>query len=350
MRSRLSLNLIRKTLSLLFLCFSIKGNAQPELNIIPYRKGKLWGYCDSTKRIIITPRFDSVEVFETFKQKDKLSQKKVALVWKNKKVGLIDDKGKELVPCSFQQAYVMNDEPGRRRVALYRQNGPYEKHSYGYYLDERKLVRIKKWNENDEYMGPPARLISARIAPSYLDTNIAVKKISTDKFLIIRKQWRYQNDQQLYKIDSSILQARDVKKIKHMDSIFFVKKENGWGIVSLSQNEILPAIYDSIRQVLWIGIYAYKKNGLWRAIDIEWNKTSLFWYQDIRNNSGEEGLLIKKNNRWGVLLGDYQTEIWVGPTRYHRYEVVPWRRLVLIFDKKGRLVGYAGFNGISYWD
>src|ERR1051325_7442430 len=32
-------------------------------SLIPYRKGNLWGYCDSTEKMVIEPRFKSAELF-----------------------------------------------------------------------------------------------------------------------------------------------------------------------------------------------------------------------------------------------------------------------------------------------
>ncbi|TND10542.1 MAG: Uncharacterized protein FD123_184 [Bacteroidetes bacterium] len=43
---------------LLFFLFSAITFAQKRPNLIPYRKGDLWGYADSTKKIIITPKYD----------------------------------------------------------------------------------------------------------------------------------------------------------------------------------------------------------------------------------------------------------------------------------------------------
>lgn len=49
---------MRKLIAILFLFISLPIDAQlPEL--IPYRKGKLWGFCDSNKNIIVEPQYDS---------------------------------------------------------------------------------------------------------------------------------------------------------------------------------------------------------------------------------------------------------------------------------------------------
>lgn len=59
---------IRKKLPDVKVTFSIGGFTGGEvvgnLNLIPYRKGNLWGYCDSTKKIVIKPQFKEVGFFE----------------------------------------------------------------------------------------------------------------------------------------------------------------------------------------------------------------------------------------------------------------------------------------------
>ncbi len=54
-------------------------------DLIPYRKGNLWGYCDSTKRMIIEPKYSSVYLFS----------ENTAIVSKGEAKYIIDKKGNE---------------------------------------------------------------------------------------------------------------------------------------------------------------------------------------------------------------------------------------------------------------
>jgi|GEM_PF-2871938 len=47
-----------RLLLILFLLFSITAEAQRRPSLIPYRKGKLWGYADTMKKIVIAPKYD----------------------------------------------------------------------------------------------------------------------------------------------------------------------------------------------------------------------------------------------------------------------------------------------------
>lgn len=49
------------------LCIAASGQAQSDVrdNLIPYRKGDLWGFCDSTKQMIVPPEYNSVQIINT---------------------------------------------------------------------------------------------------------------------------------------------------------------------------------------------------------------------------------------------------------------------------------------------
>ena len=73
---------------LLFLITLIVQNTIAQLpDLIPYRKGNLWGYCDSSKSIKITPQFDSAGWF------DKYGRAEVVFAGTDKKTKWIDRKG-----------------------------------------------------------------------------------------------------------------------------------------------------------------------------------------------------------------------------------------------------------------
>lgn len=77
---------MRITLAAVLICFATLAEARlPDL--IPYRKGNLWGYCDSTKKIIIEPAWDRADVFG----------KTTAVVQKNGRFGIIDRTGKVII-------------------------------------------------------------------------------------------------------------------------------------------------------------------------------------------------------------------------------------------------------------
>ena len=80
----------------------------PEL--IPYRKGDLWGYCDKNKKIVIPIIYSEVKPFK----------EKFAAVNKNGLWGFINEKGEKICPYKYNYVESFNDE--RALVGL---NGKY---------------------------------------------------------------------------------------------------------------------------------------------------------------------------------------------------------------------------------
>ena len=82
-------------LSAFILLFTeLKAQKLPAL--IPYRKGDKWGYCDSTKKIIIEPKYDYAYVF----------QNGFAFVSLNGKATTIDSVGKEKLQPVYTDGYI----------------------------------------------------------------------------------------------------------------------------------------------------------------------------------------------------------------------------------------------------
>jgi hypothetical protein len=85
----------KNLLLILFLAFTIPVFAQePDMSLIPYRKGNLWGYAAPDKNIAITPEYEEAHLFyEGF-----------AVVKKGGKYGYINKEGKVVIPFKFFSA------------------------------------------------------------------------------------------------------------------------------------------------------------------------------------------------------------------------------------------------------
>lgn len=78
--------------------------AQKLPNLIPYREGKLWGYCDSNKKVIIKPKYELSKpeyqgfvIFPFFKDTDQ----KILIVLGEKEI-LLDREGNEFAKVTVQ--------------------------------------------------------------------------------------------------------------------------------------------------------------------------------------------------------------------------------------------------------
>lgn len=94
-----------KILHLIVLFYSLSFFSQNPIRI-PFRDKHLWGYADQTGRIIIAPKYDSVEISPV---KDML---KVRL---NKKFGFIDFYGKEIMPNNYAEIEECSDNENREK-------------------------------------------------------------------------------------------------------------------------------------------------------------------------------------------------------------------------------------------
>lgn len=126
---------------ILFILFALlmAGDAFARLpDLIPYRKGNFWGYCDSTKRIVIEPQWEYTSPFRgatavvkknglyglidrTGKattayiynslEEDSRNGKRIATSGKKRKnTGLIDEHGKEIIPFQYSRIYWESDK------------------------------------------------------------------------------------------------------------------------------------------------------------------------------------------------------------------------------------------------
>lgn len=93
-------------------------NSTPEL--IPFRKGDKWGYCNRNKEVTIPCQYDYAGLFS----------EGLAVVRLNKKYGFIDKKGKEVIPITYDYAYDFSE--GLAEVGLINKKG---------YI---KIIKVKK--------------------------------------------------------------------------------------------------------------------------------------------------------------------------------------------------------------
>lgn len=80
--------------SVLFCLNSVSGQTPTRLRI-PYREGKLWGYCDTTANLIFRPQYDSVGFYD-------IGDSRFALFKKGGKLGLLDPEYKEYMPAATE--------------------------------------------------------------------------------------------------------------------------------------------------------------------------------------------------------------------------------------------------------
>lgn len=88
---------MRLFITVCILCSALLVKARlPDL--IPYRKGNLWGYADSTKRIIIEPKYAWVSFYRSG----------YAVVRMDSLSGVIDEEGSTVIPFRYRSIYPLS--------------------------------------------------------------------------------------------------------------------------------------------------------------------------------------------------------------------------------------------------
>ncbi|MDP2387339.1 MAG: WG repeat-containing protein [Bacteroidota bacterium] len=104
-------------------------------DLIPYHKGNLQGFCTTDKSLIVKPQYEKVTLFK----------KGYALVIKNNKLGMIDEKGEELIPCLYTDLHPVSEG------LLMAKN---EKLLYGYIdLNNKVVIPFQYEYASDFYRG-----------------------------------------------------------------------------------------------------------------------------------------------------------------------------------------------------
>lgn len=312
--------------------------------LIPYRKGKLWGYCDTLKKRTIAPVYDQVEWFSLFNKKGDFPEKKLAIVKRGKKFGLIGPDGHTIIPLQYdtiRRSYV------ERAYILSKGNV-----SYAYFVDSGK---IKKWrDENGEASLEPLRPVLIDCKAN--EAAITFKKNGGQILVLLMKEV-YAPDGRQTRVprDTIRIEASDARNIECSGNSFYFKTQNGWGAMTsggaLEAGIIVPAVYDSLYSPMsdeFIG----RQNGKWAAILPIYKKSTMPVYDSIEHKG--PFFIVKRNDLWGILLRYSNKEVLIDRTRYKSYGIttLPGNEyLVTLHDGNGKIEGYVNFNnGLKYWD
>src|SRR5712664_3477180 len=101
-----------------------------QLNLVPYRKGKKWGFSDVNKKLVIQPKYESTEPFS-----DGLARVQLTPY----RFGFVDTKGNEVIPFKYFQR---DTEPFSEGLADVQLNN-----KWGYIDKSGRVVIPLKWSE-----------------------------------------------------------------------------------------------------------------------------------------------------------------------------------------------------------
>jgi hypothetical protein len=230
-----------KYIYIVIVLLSIYVNVKGTENLIPYRDGIKWGYCDSTKKIIIKPEYDSVNVFREGR----------ALVYKNGFCGFIDEKGKIIIPIKY---FRCKDFFNEKASVVYSSNNIYfnlkgknitnpKINSVDYF---NGLTIVSQYKEDRFYKAiidslgnviVPSKYFDIRFICNY-DTCLTVVE-NNDSVYLLKKDLSLS----LLKYKFFISSSTEGTRVPSIDPYFAVMGDSGVGFIDKHLQEIIPPKY-----------------------------------------------------------------------------------------------------------
>jgi hypothetical protein len=214
----------RTLFTLLTLLIAGSAFAQsPDLSLIPYRKGNLWGYAAPDKQVVISPRFQDAQLFyEGF-----------AVVKLNSKFGYINKKGKLVIPCRYFAAKHF-------RYGYFGNTGTHTEGSREVKNKDTVLFAgaSPKDNGYEQCINTLGEVMSR--CPAINENSVQSNSLDVSN----RKTYSLVNNANLY--DSLV----DDYKIMGDDHWFYIGMKNGkYGVINNFFEVVLPFDYSSIDKI-----------------------------------------------------------------------------------------------------
>jgi WG containing repeat len=273
----------KKLLPVLFMAFTIPVFAQtPDMSLIPYRKGDMWGYASPDKTIIIKPEYEEAQRFyEGF-----------AAVKKGGKFGYINKEGKVVIPFKFFSAKAFqfgfygsdtkpnpkDKAPASQKTVLFA-GASVQANGYEICIDTRGIQLSKCPAIND---------------------NVVVDNDKTVTVTTISNYSTIQKSELFDKITG------DYKIIANADETYYIAvRNNNYGVFNNKFDVIVPFEYSSIEKIN-IGAMVYlkvEKNGLkgiFFGTGSPYFSVENSKIQDVKASNGSTYFIYTKDGQTGI--------------------------------------------------
>lgn len=215
--------------------------------------------------------------------------------------GLIDDKGKVILLCEYQEIFA-----AKSNIVLVKQNGllgfmdvtngqwliPIKYQSaMTYHINPFILKLNDKWGLVDSTHNRLTSFKFDRIESNdFVNKDFAQTKIGSQYGIINRK--------------GEEIVPCIYDEVKSIYSLFFVRKGNKWGIINQTGIQLKNCIYDDFEGEYWFNKRkwtAIKENGKWGLMNGEGEIMVKPQYQSIEKNYNDLVINVSQDARWGVV-------------------------------------------------
>ena len=355
--------------------------------LIPYRDGKIWGFCDTIGKVVVKPYFDNVVAV----QYDPYNAGNASfLIQKNNKKFVVDEKNQIIVPLNHTYDSIRLKEFDMDYIEVFR------KGKMGLYADLKELIPCKYDNidvaGNKSYrvfVGNKCGIINSKnklivpikyeeIYPYWDETADSNSKFVWEATLG-RESVKFYDSKIIeiddypvgvleksaggYLTDEDDVARLDLQKkydkvvLDEYRSIAYVTKNNKTGVFSLLQEkQIVDVLYDDISFAetnKGNSVFKVKLNGKFGFVS-ENNLVLLpVEYDKIEYNQKIYQYEITKKNKVGVKV--FNT---IYPTIEAKYlEILDYKRIqinnhwsfIIFLVKTENGIGFVGENGVEYF-
>lgn len=303
---------------------------RPLNHAVPYREGKLWGYADSARKIIIPLRYQGAGFFQQLQIGEK--KFRFAIVQLNQKYGLINQKGEPLTECIYDTVF--------------------KDYATGL-LILKKGVDYLNYFENKIFLPAPSgelaffqRKVTGVVNYQGYTEHKQFQILTPDRQQYQVIQTISSDADIRSKSDTINVEALELKKSPVRQDVFFIKKSTGWGVVSFDKRENVQPEYDSLYALTYFTI-AVKKRGDWALLHLPSQNKTAYQYQEIIPNKGTSHI-IKRNNKWGIKTDKLEVLLTTEPITSFDWigDDLLMARILGLHDQ---VLGFADIKGTTYW-
>ncbi|SEQ21724.1 WG repeat-containing protein [Flavobacterium urocaniciphilum] len=375
-------------LPFIILITSISFSQTTNYPLIPYRDGKLWGFCDTLGKVVVKPYFDKVEdiKFDLFNHR-----KATFLLSKNNKRFVVDEKNQMLLPLNHSYDSIKLNKYDTEFIQVFK------KGKMGFYSNLKEIIPCKydlvetagnnsfrvyvglkcglinskneliipiqyddvyaSWKEIDEKNPKYVWLASNSTGEKkYYDTKIIQKPLDGDALpMLVMKE--YDSSGEDFKNKNELLKLYDDVDYDANQNVVYVTKNNKLGVFDLKTEKIL--IEPKYDEISFLDTHKEKKvfkvlkEGKYGMLN-ENNEIVLpFEYDKIEKNGDLYLTLLFQNKKVGIKV--FNT---IYPTIAAKYLDVLDKESIQINNswsfniflvKTINGIGYVGENGVEYF-
>ena len=231
----------------------------------------------------------------------------VTIVRKNGKLGVINNSGREILKCDYDEIGKKYSDDSLGSFGIYKLTNVKKNGKWGY-VDNKGKVTIKlKYDSAETFNGKYARVGKAG-------------------------DWKFINKKgkEIYKFNYEDMGS-------FYDGSVCAKKGGKWGIVDKNNKVLVDFIYEDIKHDY--DKVAANKDGKWGLIDRKGNILTPFIYEDV-DDGYHNFMYVKKNGKWGVVDKKTGKEI-----VSYLYEKLDYCSQKLISVRQGTKWGLIDKNG-----